>query len=495
MAQDRVASALNRFGLGARPDERQRIGEPRDWLLSQLESGEAPAALGALPSSAAYLQRELAYNRVRAMRRRAGKQAGEGDGESPAMAPASMDEATASGTRRNRQGNGFRQTFGQDILAEFGARYRVATTTDAGFRERLVRFWSNHFAISVDKRRAALYAAPMEREAIRPHVTGRFADLLVAAESHPGMLRYLDNAQSVGEGSMFATRGARRQASRGGDQPARKRGLNENLAREILELHTLGVNGGYTQADVTELARSITGWGTPLARDAAQSSASAFVFRAGAHEPGARSVLGRRYADGGVEQGRAILGDLARHPSTAKHLSLKLARHFVADVPPPALVERMTAAYLDNDGDLAAVYRAMIKSDLAWGVDARKFKQPDDFIVSALRAGGIDAGEAPQRTIALLQRLGQPPFTPRSPAGYSDTADDWTGPDALWKRVQAAQALAQRVPRAQLDPVRVADDLFGAALDPETATALGRAESERDGLALLFASPAFQWRT
>ena len=498
MAQDKAASALNRFGLGARPGERQRIGEPRDWLLAQLRPEPIPAAFQGLPDSRDYLQREFAYSRERIAERRA-QRASAGNDAASTRTVAAMKPDDDGKDAVEKFKNGFRRTFGQDQLAELAARYRNATTTDAGFRERLVHFWSNHFAISVDKRPAALYAAPMEREAIRPHVAGRFADMLLAAETHPGMLRYLDNVQSVGEGSMFATRGARRQRRRQGDgMPQRKRGLNENLAREILELHTLGVEGGYTQADVTEFARAITGWGTPPVRDGREDAASmqsAFVFRSGAHEPGARSVLGKRYAEGGVEQGRAILADLARHPATAKHLSLKLARHFVADAPPPVLVERMAAAYLKSDGDLAVVYRTMIESDLGWGADARKFKQPDDFIVSALRAGGIDAGAAPQQTVGLLQRLGQPPFTPRSPAGFADTAEDWAGADALWKRVQVAQAVAQRVPRRDLDPLRVAQDVFGNSLDPETATALQRAESERDGLALLFATPAFQWRT
>ncbi len=505
MPQDNAASALNRFGLGARPGERAALREPREWLLAQVASPPATdERFASLPSSATYLAREAAYLRERRMRRQgAGSDAAatspgraqDAVGAGPAM---QSDAPATAGRRRAAQGDGFRATFGADQLREYGARYGMATTTAHGFVERLVRFWSNHFAISVDKRPAALYAAPMEREAIRPHVLGRFEDLLLAAEMHPGMLRYLDNTQSVGEGSMFAVRGARRQAQRGGDAPPRRRGLNENLAREILELHTLGVDGGYAQGDVTELARAITGWGTPLARayrGDAPAHGEAFVFRAAAHEPGARSVLGRRYAEGGLEQGRAILADLARHPSTATHLATKLARHFVADAPPPALVERMAAAYLADDGDLRALYRAMIGSDLAWGEDARKFKTPDDFVVSALRAAGIDAGAAPLQTVNLLRQLGQPPFTPRSPAGFADTAADWTGPDALWKRVQVAQTLAQRVPRERLDPVRVAGEVFGNGLDGETSTALKRAESERDGLALLFASPAFQWRT
>lgn len=488
MSSQQAASALNRFGIGARPGELQTLGDPRAWLLEQLatRTTDLPSAFSGLPSSRDYLQREFAYNRERVGERRSQRKS------------APMKPGADTGDAVEQFKTSFRKSFGQDLLAEIGARYRAATTTHAGFAERLVHFWSNHFAISVDKRQASLYAAPMEREAIRPNVFGRFEDLLLAAETHPGMLRYLDNAQSVGDGSMFATRGARRlRRMADGDTPRRKLGLNENLAREILELHTLGVDGGYTQADVTELARGITGWGTPQARDmrTGQAIDSAFVFRAAAHEPGARNVLGKRYAEGGVEQGRAIFADLARHPATARHLSLKLARHFVADILPAPLVERMTAAYLGSDGDLRRVYRAMIESDQAWGAGARKFKTPDDFLVSAFRAGGIEVGARPEAVVALLRQLGQPPFTPRSPAGFADTAADWTGPDALWKRVQVAQALAQRIPPQRLEPLRVAQETLGNALDADTGTALRRAESARDGMALLFASPAFQWRT
>ncbi len=482
MSTRQAASALNRFGLGARAGELQKLRDPRDWLLGQLAAPPVRGAVFAgLPDSRDYLRREFAYNRERLLERRAQRNGAPGEDGGDAV-------------QKFKQN--FRASFGEDLVAEVGARYRAATSSDAGFAERLVRFWSNHFAVSADKRQATLYAAPMEREAIRPHVFGRFEELLVAAETHPGMLRYLDNAQSVGEASPFAARGAQRSRGRNG-RPPRKLGLNENLAREILELHTLGVDGGYGQADVAELARAITGWGTPLARDfaAGQKVSDAFVFRAAAHEPGARTVLGKRYAEGGVEQGRAVLADLARHPATARHLSLKLARHFVADEPPAALVERMAAAYLRSGGELREVYRAMIESDLAWAPDARKFKTPDDFLVSALRAGGIDGGADPKGMVALLRQLGQPPFTPRSPAGFADRAADWTGPDALWKRVQAAEALARRLPQQRPDPAALAQAALGPALDADTAVALKRAESARDGAALLFASPAFQWRT
>ena len=462
-------SAVNRFGLGAAPGQLARIDDPRAWLHAQLRGDGAQARFADLPDSLDYLRREADYYRQRQAARRQGE----------------------SG---NQVAN-FGQRFREDQLREFGRRYQVAVASEQGFVERLVRFWSNHFAISIDKRAASLYAAPMEREAIRPKLMSRYADLLLAVETHPGMLRYLDNVRSVGNDSMLAQRARRRAARTDGGTPKREVGLNENLAREVLELHTLGVDGGYTQADVTELARAITGWGVPLPRElGADRAASAFVFRAAAHEGGARQVAGRRYAEGGLEQGRAILSDLAVHPSTARHLSYKLARHFVGDAPPATLVARLATVWQRSGGDLPSVYAALIDAPESWREDARKFKTPDDFVVSALRASGATPGDKPRALIALLARMGQPPFTPRSPAGYADEAAEWSGPDALWKRVQAAQSLSESAPAARVNALATAREVFADALDADTLGALKRAESPRDGLALLFASPAFQWR-
>lgn len=468
MSSREAISAVNRFGLGARPGELAGVGDARGWLGGQLRS-DASAGFSGLPSSLDYLRREAEY----LQQRRQSKRTGDG------------------AQNKVRIGQLYRQT----LMQELGWRYRVAVASENSFVERLVHFWSNHFAISVDKRQAALYAAPMEREAIRPHVLGNFSGLLAAVETHPGMLRYLDNVRSVGSDSMYAERARKRAARRGGDKPRREPGLNENLAREILELHTLGVDGGYTQADVAELARAITGWGVPTQQDWARGAPrSAFVFREVAHEGGARSVLGKRYAENGEEQGRAILDDLARHPSTARHLSYKLARHFVSDEPPAALLERMARVWQNSAGDLPAVYRVLIDSPESWSAAAVKFKTPDDFVVSGLRALDLPPGDRPRMLFDLLTRMGQPPFTPRSPAGFADEAAQWSGPDGLWKRVQAAESLADAAPALHADPLAVAHAVFADRLDPETMTALRRAESPRDGLALLIASPAFQWR-
>ncbi len=468
MTTREAASAANRFGLGARRGELARIGDdPRGWLHAQVRAAGTQADLAGLPASARYLGQYYDLLRMRREARR---------------------ERDAAGVQREARPE--RRRFRQQLALEAVLRQRVAARSEHGFAERIVRFWSNHFAISVDKSIAASFAAPMEREAIRLHAFGRFADLLLAVERHPGMLLYLDNAQSIGDGSRLGELTARRAVR---NPQARKRGLNENLAREILELHTLGVDGGYAQADVIELARAITGWSVPSQREGTDGGPrEAYVFRAQAHEPGTRVVLGKRYAESGERQGEAILRDLAVHPSTAKHLASKLARHFVADAPPQSLVDRMARAYLASDGDLPAMYTVMIDDDASWSDAARKFKTPDDFLLSALRACGLDGNADLGLALRIQEQLGQPVFQPRSPAGYGDVAADWCGPDALYKRVQAAEALAERTPESV--PFDLGRSLFGATLDDDTATALRRAESARQGVALLLASPAFQWR-
>lgn len=471
MSSTQAVSAVNRFGLGARPGELAGIGDARAWLEAQLRGDASQAAFSGLPSSLDYLRRETEYLQQRRLSKRSGETA----------------QAQQAKTG---------QLYRQSLIQELGRRYQVAVAGENSFVERLVRFWSNHFAISVDKRPAALYAAPMEREAIRPNVLGSFSDLLLAVETHPGMLRYLDNVGSVGTDSLYAERVRKRAAKQANGEPKRALGLNENLAREILELHTLGVDGGYTQSDVTELARAITGWGVPLAQDWKRGTPrSAFVFRAVAHEAGARELLGRRYPESGEAQGRAILSDLSVHPATARHLAYKLARHFVSDDPPAALVDRLAGAWRRSEGDLPTVYRALIESPEAWSPAARKFKTPDDFLISALRALDMPPTDNPPMLMGLLTRMGQPPFTPRSPAGFADDTAQWSGPDALWKRVQAAGRIADAAPAERVDPLAVAREVFAGGLDSETTTALRRAESSRDGLALLIGSPAFQWRT
>lgn len=448
------AIALNRFGLGARPDE-SPPSDPQRWLLSQLDRYEAlPRAWHAAMRTPVLVDAWLAQQR-------AVRQAPEGQ---------------RSGIREAylRQGR-------DDYVIAVGARTATALQTDTPFVERLVHFWSNHFAVSVDKVLMVGLAGGFEADAIRPNVLGRFEDLLLAAVRHPAMLLYLDQAQSVGPGSVAGRRALERQA--------RVRGLNENLAREILELHTLGVRSGYTQDDVTEFARALTGWTLP--GDAPQDgSGSTFRFVAALHEPGARTVLGRRYADDGEQQARAILHDLATAPATARHIATKLARHFVADDPPPALVQRLADSFLRSGGDLTSLYRELVASRQVWEPGQTKFKSPWDWGVSSLRALGTRE-VPPRQATNLWTQLGQPVWRPGSPAGYGDLAATWAAPDALIRRVEAAQRLAQQAGNT-VDARALAPRLLpGDALTEATAGVIARADSADTALALLLVAPEF----
>ena len=314
-------------------------------------------------------------------------------------------------------------------MAAVGARTASALQTSTPFVERLVHFWANHFAVSVDKLLVIGLAGGFEADAIRPHVLGRFQDLLLAAVRHPAMLLYLDQARSTGANSMLARRASMPQE--GG------RGLNENLAREILELHTLGVRTGYTQNDVTELARALTGWTLP-GEQALGGGQSTFRFIQAMHEPGTRRVLGRDYPDSGEQQANAILRDLAMAPQTARHIATKLASHFVADEPPPALVQRLSDTYLRTQGDLSSVYRELASSPETWAQRKGKFKAPWDWTISSLRALGRRE-IAPTQVTNLMNQMGQPVWRPGSPAGFADLDATWAAPDALLRRVEVAQ--------------------------------------------------------
>ena len=454
-----AAIALNRFGLGARPDE-PVPAEPRRWLLEQFARYEpVPAAWAAQPRTGAQVVQYLAEQR--AFR-----------GEADAQKKVAAQQA-------------FRQESRDQYIAAAGARVASALQSQAPFVERLVHFWSNHFAVSVDKIVVVGLAGAFEADAIRPHVLGRFEDMLLAVARHPAMLLYLDQANSIGPDSPAGRRSAQR-------DEGRRRGLNENLAREILELHTLGVRSGYTQADVTEFARALTGWSVPGpdAREPVPGEGEgAFMFRPQIHEPGARTLLGRTYAQAGEAQARAILHDLATAPATAKHIATKLARHFVADEPPPALVERLAQTFLDSGGDLPRVYRVLVESREAWQANAGKFKSPWDWAISSLRALGRSE-MPPAQVAALMNQLAQPVWRPGSPAGYDDAAATWAAPDALLRRVEVAQRVASQS-GDRIDARQLAPRVLPGVLSEATAAAIARAESPGSGLALLLVSPEF----
>src|SRR4030081_2114063 len=353
-AKAEAVLALHRFGMGPRPGSIAAIeADPRGALIAELERPSASQLVAsALPSSSKDF---CTVNEANAKRRAktiiAAKAQQEAKRQQMSDAPSMME---GSGQDANAMAAKIAAEAVPDpgrpiYLEEARIRIEAALGTEIGFVERLIWFWSNHFCISADKIQSM--SGAYEREAIRPHVLGRFADMLLAVEGHPAMLFYLDNLTSMGANSIAGIN--------------RTRGLNENLAREILELHTLGVRSGYTQDDVIGFANVLTGW-TLLPPQDNPEHGGEFTFNPRLHEPGVQKVLGKVYEDESVEQGRAVLRDLAAHPATATHLATKLARHFIAHIPPAPLVERMAKVFRDTAGDLKEIAKAMVSSPESW---------------------------------------------------------------------------------------------------------------------------------
>jgi len=474
MARDPQAAlvALNRFGLGARGasgDFVNAASDPRGFVKADLDRSNGALLEGSeLQSTAALAEAMFAYqDEIKRFRQSLAKGL-------PAVAPAESRPQQAVNPPGSL--NVIQKTFRTEALA----RIQRAVIADCGFTERLVAFWSNHFCISANKGEAArMWAGSFEREAIRPYVLGRFGDMLKAVEQHPAMLFFLDNQQSLGPDS------------RAGQN--RRRGLNENLAREIMELHTLGVGGGYSQDDVTSLARIITGW-TYAGRRGQLGTPGTFVFNANAHQPGAQRLLGKTYENTGVGQGEAALADLARHPSTAKFIATKFARHFVADDPPPALVARLSGVFGKSEGDLRALTIALLDSDEAWQLPMTKMRSPYEFLVAIWRlVGRGPVPEDPGRYLGSLNVLGQPLWSPAGPNGFSDSNAAWAAPEGIKLRLDIAAQVASRIGE-NLDPRDLLELVAGDAASPETRRTIERAESRQQALALLLLSPEFQRR-
>ena len=474
----RAEIAVLRFGLGARPgDLAAAASDPRTWLWAQIGgpaqlAGTTPLA----PSDQIFTEVLAARDERQEMKRQA-------------TARSATVDAAAAGATAAAAFNPVRDAYLPHYRAQVLARAQSAALTARPFAERLVHFWTNHFAVSADKGAVFGIAGTLENEAIRPNVNGRFADLLTAVEQHPAMIAFLDNQYSVGKDSELALLAARRAP----DRPKREFGINENLAREILELHTLGVNGGYTQNDVTSFAQIITGWSIGGGKGRlAGGTPGRFYFRDNLHQPGAKTFLGKTYTEDGRRQGEAVLADLARHPATAHFIATKLVRHFIADDPPPAAVERVAHAFRKSGGELPHVYAALIEAPEAWHAGMRKFKTPEDFVFSTMRALNVSPHQ-PEEVVRSFDLLGQRQYVPGSPAGWPDTSKSWDGSDALMHRVLWASRAASRYERG-IDPVELAASSLGSYARPETLTALRRASSSSQALALLLMSPEFQRR-
>jgi uncharacterized protein (DUF1800 family) len=449
-----ASHAALRFGLGPRQGDIAAIaGDPQGFVVAQCERTDGGLLEGPdLHGTGHNLARH--FQDVRARKE--------------ARGPASAGDRAAADILAAAP---YRQRVSE---AEIGARFARGCSTDDAFTERLVLFWSNHFSVSMRKSpiMGAITGA-YEREAIRPFVYRPFVEMLRAVVTHPAMLIYLDNTVSVGPHS---PRGLKKRS-----------GLNENLAREILELHTLGVSGGYTQHDVTQLACILTGWSQDGALDPSLNRGS--IFHPDRHEPGSFAVLGRVYEGDGPQQLDRVLQDLARHPSTATHIAGKLVRHFVSDNASADLVGTVAGAYLEAAGDLAATSIALTSSDVAWNYPAAKIRSPYLFVLAAHRAFG-SSGREGGRLRKDLGILGQPLWYPPSPAGWPDHDEVWLAGDALLERLDFAARFAKTGPDVPVPAL--AADILADRYDDATREAVTRAESREQALALMLLSPGFQ---
>ncbi len=460
--------AGNHFGLGLKPGELRYINsDPRGWLKSQLDNiDRLPATMQAVPPSSSALIGDGNWRRERRELARKGDQA---------AVMAAQQEQNLANNKIFQQHNSL--------------RLQTAIETTQPFAEHLLRFWSNHFTVAVSggpKGVLRLIALPYENEAIRSKLAADFASLLLSVEQHPAMLIYLDNDTSFGPNSRVGR--------------IRNRGLNENLAREILELHTLGVDGGYSQADVTSLAKMITGWTVMRRelndRDRNPGNLGEFRFLQPVHETGTHSLLKKDYIANGVRQGEAALVDIAQHPATARYVATRLVSHFVADAPPASAIEKIAAVFIQSEGSLPEIHAALVDLDEVWQGEQRKLKTPEELIISTARAlnmnsrsnGSAQIFNSMSRTLNVFNHY---PFTATSPAGWPDDAEHWGSPDALLKRIEWVNQIAGNIGN-RVDPDSLAREIL-----PENEAlqqALSRAESRSQGLALLLASPDFQWR-
>ncbi|HEU5274118.1 MAG TPA: DUF1800 family protein [Xanthobacteraceae bacterium] len=480
-----AALALHRFGLGPKsgtlPGSIAAVAsDPRGALLAELaRPGAGLIVDGTLMTAAqagmaAFNFRE--EQRAREIARQGAEKAhaeSAGSTVKPAAPAEPAKPAKPAAETSTAAAKPSEPTVVQRIIgAEARARFAAARTAEIGFVERLVWFWSNHLCVS--SLGAAVMAGGYEREAIRPHVLGRFADMLVASASHPAMLQYLDNARSIGPTSVAGL--------------IVKVGLNENYARELLELHTLGVRTGYTQEDVTNLAKILTGW--TFIGPVVPGHGLEFVFSPRLHEPGAQVVLGKTYAEVGINQGRAALADLARHPVTARHVATKLARHFVADDPPPALIGRLARRFLDTDGDLKEIAKALVEAPETWETPPTKLKRPNEWL-TAMRRALPDAPGNVKRGLQVRLNMGEPLWGVPAPEGFPDVQASWA--DGLAQRLDIAARTGERLADS-VDAMDLVETTLGPLASADTKRAVARADSRAQAITIALMAPEFHRR-
>jgi len=463
MEQPAVFVALNRFGLGARPgDLALAAPDPHAWVLDQLARGHADLIPG-VQETAGRFHGFATYRRARDEVNKA--EAAALAPPSPAPTPAAPACPPALTKMPPTLDNYPAHVFQADRIK----RIEHMAASDTPLIERLAAFWSNHFTVSAIRDDVSICAIPYENEAIRPFLFARFHDMLAATATHPAMGFYLDSVTSIGPDSPIGQR--------------RRTSVNENYAREVMELHTLGVNGGYTQADVGELALAFTGFGM----DQTDGESAWFYDR---HEPGERLLLGRKLAEGG-SQAQEALAILASHPATIRHVSAKLAAHFCGDTPPRTAVKRLCDAWRTSGGNLPSLYKVLADAPEAWVARPVKFRTPQDFVLAAARATGLHGhGEA---MLNELRDLGHLPFKAPSPAGYSDQDEDWLDPAAAVARVATAQRLA-RLAGPSADAAGLLPQIVFVSGRSATLDVVLAEPDPIEAMALVLASPEFQRR-
>jgi uncharacterized protein (DUF1800 family) len=457
-----AAIAAHRFGLGPRAGTLAELGpDPRAVLIAELRPGLATVTDANLLSASE--ARRALFRRAEATK-----------AEQPNQRPA---DKNARAARNPSQASGMdaadESSPNQLLVKEAQARFDTAFDRKVGFVERLVWFWSNHFCISTEKSVMRPLAGPFEREAIRPHVLGKFVDMLIAVERHPAMLTYLDNIRSIGPRSAAAAKATAKEG----------KGLNENLAREILELHTLGVRTVYSQADVTSLAKIITGWTVSPRQNA---TGGEFVFEAQRHEPGPQTVLGKSYRDTGVDQGMSALRDIAAHPATARHVSVKFARHFIADEPPASLVDLLATRFQETGGDLKEMAVALVTWPEALSAPRTKLKRPTEWLTGMWRVSEVGPSIVP--ALRQLAALGEPLWRPPAPKGFPDDSPSWGS--GIGTRLDIANEYAMGLDKT-IDAREILEFSLGPLASAETRRAIGAADSQAQAMALLFMSPEF----
>ena len=445
-----MAIAAARFGFGPGPQDNLG-GDARGWLKAQSQGpdpGLASGAFAGLPTG------QQAVDTLKA--------------DAKARKQFLAQNPDAKGQFKGQT----QQNYHADVLAQLA----FAAITPASFRERLVWFWANHFSINAAQNQAGAFVGPMLREAIRPHVNGNFTDMVLAVERHPAMLRYLNNDVSFGPDSPLGQR--------------RNIGLNENLGRECMELHTVGLAAGYTQADVTAMATILTGWS--MATSIEGSDSTGFRYRPMGHEPGPQTVMGRTF-DGGEQAGIDALTFLSTYPTAYDRVATQMVTHFVADTPSQSAVDSIAQVLKDTQGDLAAASAALVDLPEAWE-PGQKFKTPFEYVLSTLRALPPPPDQPAPDPAGILAGLGQPMFGAPLPNGWSDQASAWTGSDEVMARIDWAFGYAGRFTDSGMAPLPVAQAALGPLLRPQTAGAIASAGSPREALTLFLTSPEFQRR-